>query len=500
MPLPGVTNIIRDGGLGVTTPGTSVPHVIGVCNDGPLNVSTRIANPRLLSETFGVDGPLCDAAGYILGLAGGPIVVTRVGATVPATYDDGSGHASTGTMTGSQSTPGDTNDISLAVATSAPKNSVEIYVVIVKGGTLAATTFQYSLDGGITMSPPLQAAATVALNTSGVTLEFGDGSTEPYVSGETYDADTSAPMYYGTNLATGFLGVDASLLSWDFFVFTGQAATAAAAAVLGSAISSKMFAYEALGRYYGALMSSGLDATPAVLTAWNNFVSLRVAHLYGEHRAAPPFGQVGRAAPWMPAVDAAGRLASANTMSTDLAQVAGASSVGALPTTLEISHNEYLSEAGLDDAHIGTLRTYPNTPGFYVTNVWMAGPNGSDFQWWQHRRIMDEACKQVHFQHTQLISSSVLTKSDGSGSLLESSALAIEQRVQRGLDNILGSGLREVGPNAIDGTTGHVSDQKYQVDRGTNVLSTSTLIATVSILPRGYLKFIRTTLSYQLTV
>lgn len=500
MPLPGVTNTILDGGLGVTTPATSTPHYVGVCNDGPLNVPTRVANQRIMRETFGVDGPLCDAAGYGLDLAGGPVVVTRTASTVPATYDAGSGHAATAIMTGSQSSPGDTNDIDLAIATSAPKNSFEIFVVIVKGGALADTTFQYSLDGGITRSPPLQAAATVALGSSGVTLEFGTGSVEPFAAGETYNADSAAPMYDSTDLAAAFLAIDQSLQNWDYYQFTGQAATAAAAIVLAAAMSAQLASEETVGKYRGYMVSAGLDLPAAVITAWANQVDLRAACLYGEHRAAPPFGQVGRGAALMPAVDVAARLASGNVMSTDLAQVAGASSVGALITTTAITHNEYLNEAGLEDAHIGTLRTYPNTPGFYVTNVWLRGPPGSDFQWWQHRRIMDEACRQVHFQHTQLLSSSVLTKNDGTGSLLESSALAIEQRVQRGLDNILGSGLREVGPNAIDGTTGHVSEQKYQVDRGNNVLATSTLIATVSILPRGYIKFIRTTLSYKLSV
>ncbi len=125
---------------------------------------------------------------------------------------------------------------------------------------------------------------------------------------------------------------------------------------------------------------------------------------------------------------------------------------------------------------------------------------GSDFEYWQHRRMMDEACKVVSQQHALLVSSNVITKTDGTGSLFEPSALAIEKRVQRALDNVIGSAVRGVGPTTVDGTTGHVSDIAYQVDRTNNVLSTKQLIATISIVPRGYLKTLSTTLSYKLQV
>jgi hypothetical protein len=269
--------------------------------------------------------------------------------------------------------------------------------------------------------------------------------------------------------------------------------------VLAATVSAKMFAYEAQDRYYRAIMSGGDDPTAGVLSAFNSVISTRIAVLYGTHSAPPPFGTTGRGLPQLLVSDAAARLATANVISTDLGQVSGASSIGAFPTTLAISHNEFTQEAGLDAAKIGTMRTFPNAPGFYMMNVWLKSGPGSDFEFWQHGRIMDAACKEVSFQHTQLISSSVVLKNDGTGSLVEYAALAIEKRVQRGLDNVIGSARREVGPNAIDGTTGHVTEITYQVDRGNNVGATKTLIATVSIVPRGYLKNLVTTLSFKLS-
>src|SRR5688572_8803675 len=86
MALPGSTINILDGGLGVTTPASSRPHVLGVFESGTLNVPTLVANQRQLKDNFGVHGPGNDLVGYILDIAGGPVVVTRVSPSVAATY------------------------------------------------------------------------------------------------------------------------------------------------------------------------------------------------------------------------------------------------------------------------------------------------------------------------------------------------------------------------------------------------------------------------------
>lgn len=499
MALPGITNLILDGGIGVTTPASSTPHVVGVCEQGPSSTPTVVANPRILRETFGVNGPAVDAAGYILATAGGPIIFTRTAEGVAATYDDGGGAGSTGSMV-SSSGAGVDNEIDLDVATTAPKNDYALLVKIVVGGALADTTMQYSLDGGVSYSPTIDAGASIALGTSGVTLEMEVGSTAPYVAGATYSAVVKAPHYSAANLTTVFDAVDLSLLSFDFYVFAGEAVDGAGAATLFSTVVSRLNSSVTKDRYYGAIMGAGDDTPAAALTAWAALVGERVAPVYGSFRTAPAFGHPGRALPHMPLVNAAAARAAGNVMSTDLAQTSGATSVGPLAGASDLSHNEYLAEAGLDAAKVGTGRTYANLTGIFLTNVWMKSGVGSDFEYWQHRRMMDEACKVVSQQHALLVSSNVITKTDGTGSLFEPSALAIEKRVQRALDNVIGSAVRGVGPTTVDGTTGHVSDIAYQVDRTNNVLSTKQLIATISIVPRGYLKTLSTTLSYKLQV
>lgn len=495
MALPGNTLNILDGGLGITTPATSRAHVIGTFELGPQNVPTLIGNQRQLKDTFGTNGPGNDTVGRILDIAGGPVVVTRVIPSTVATY----GQAS---MASSLS-PGTGNAIGTLVATSAPKNDFAIVVNIIAtvSGVLAGTTFQYSLDGGKTFSPTIAAAATVALGSSGVTLEFGTGVTNLFAVGATYTGTSKAPHYSAADLVTSFNAADISVLTWDFFVLAGEAATATAAATLFATVAARMASYAtpAKDRYFRAIMGAGDGIPSTVVTAFAALTDLRVAVLQGKGRAPVSFNSVGRSIPHLPTLVFAAERAAGNVMSTDLAQTFGAASVGALVGVSEPSQNEFLSPAGLDDIQIGTLRTWPNgLTGVFLTNVWLKSPAGSDFQFWQHGRMMDESCKALSAEMAKLSASNAVCKADGTGSLVEFAARQIEARPQRALDNVVGSALRGVGPQTIDGSTGHVSDQKVQVDRTNNVLSTKTLIFTVSIVPRAYFKALVATLSYRL--
>jgi Protein of unknown function (DUF2586) len=492
MALPSTTQTVLDGGLGITTPASSRAHVVGVFESGPSNTPTLIGNQRQLKETFGLQGPGNDLVGGILDVAGGPVLVTRTATTTAATY----GQASMA----SSISPGANNAIGTVVATSAPKNDFAIVVnIIASTGLLASTTFQYSLDGGKTFSSTIQAAATVPLNTSGVTLEFGSGVTQGYTAGATYTGTSKAPHYTSADLTTAFAAIDLSILPWDFFVFSGEAATAAAAATLFATIGAKMASYaSSKDRYYRAIMGAGEGTPASVVTAFGALTDVRMCVGQGKARAPASFGIVGRSLPLLPTLIFLAERAAGNVISTDLAQTSGADSVGPLTSVTEPSQNEFTQPAGLDDIRISTLRTYSNLTGIFLTNARLMCPPGSDFEFWQHGRMMDAACVVVSGQHSSLISSNVICKADGSGSLTEPAALTIEKKVQRALDNVVGSGIRGVGPKAIDGSTGHLSDQKYQVDRTNNVLSTKTLITTVSLVPRGYLKFLTATLSFRL--
>lgn len=499
MTLPGVSNTVLDGGLGVSAPASSVPHILGVFESGPSNTPTRIANQRQLRETFGSVGPGVDCAGLVLGGAGGPVVITRLTASVAAGFSapDAAPASTYETTEGG----GADNEVDFAVATSAPKNDYDLVITIVLGGARGTATFTYSLDGGLTTSPVLVTGTAVALGTSGVTAAFQAGSTAPFVAAVVYEIECKAAHPNATNIATAITAAEASLLQWDFFVLAGNAHDGDDGALLAAGLATGMAGFlSSFDRPFRAMMNAGRDAAAQILVDYAAFTDLRVAVLHGTWYGPAPSPITGRAFAKHPTVHAAALRAAGNVISTDLAQTFGAASIGPLPGVISISHNEFLAEAGLDDAKIGTLRTYPNMIGFFLTNVWLRSGVGSDFEFWQHGRIMDQACRIVSEQHSQLISSMVSVKADGSGSLTEAAAVAIETKVQRALDSGIGSALRGVGPLTISGEIGHVSDIAYSVDRDNNVLSTKTLIATVSIVPRGYLKRLEATLAYRLQV
>ncbi len=499
MPIPGLTSSILDNGLGLSTPATSRACVIGPAVDGVVAVAvpTLIANQRQLKDNFGTVGQLVDEAGAILDQSGGPILCVRTTATVVGTYNAGT------TLTVASSiSPGASNGIDFAIATSTPKDDYDVQIRITTGGLVAATKFQYSLDGGKTFSEILQAAASVALGNSGITAAFQTGVTN-FVAGATYGVLTPitarAAYVDATGLGAALDALLASPLTFDFIAIAGQAATAAAAATLLSTLATKLASFVTADRYYRAVMSAGYGTAALAITAFTSVVNARVAVVYGRSRQVPAFQVSGFNLPFMSNAHLAAVRAAGNVVSTDLAKTAGNASVGPLPA-YELEANEYLTATGLDDIKVGTTRTYPNLDGFFFTNVWLKSAAGSDFAYWQHGRMMDLACAIVSAEHAKLLHSGVACKADGTGQIQEFAAQQIEKTVQRQLDNRLGSAIRGIGPVTVDGSVGHVSEVRYTVDRTNNLLSTQTLIATVSIVPRGYVKFINTTLSYKLSV
>ena len=495
MALPGTSLTILDGGLGVSSPATSVPHVVGPSESGTADTPTTISNQRQLKETFGTHGQGVDMAGYILDHAGGPIVFTKTQTSVAATYDG----ATTVAVTG----PGGTDDnIDFTIATSAPLNDFDVVITMASAGARGTATFTYSLDGGRTTSPALTTGADVALGDSGVHAEFQAGSTNPYVAGTTYTVAARAAMYNTTDLSAAHTAIRLSQLDWDFFAYAGQGSTAGAGATLVAAVQTEMAAYAtSIDKYFRAVISGGEDSAADALTAYSAVTADRVSIAHGEFRTSPVFGVTGRGLPYLPLSYFVAMRAAGNLMSTDLAKTAGAPSVGAMPgvNAADLTHNEFTQNAGLDNVKVSTSRTYSNLTGPFLTNAWLKSGVGSDFRYWQHGRMMDEACKVVSEQLSLMIASEFPVKADGTGQLRESSARDIEQRVQRALDNVIGSNIRGVGPSSIGGTIGHVSDQAFVVDRTTNFLSTETIVGTLAIVPKGYAKTLQSTISYKLS-
>lgn len=478
MPVPGSTFNILDGTLAIAQGGKAVPHVFGVCDTGTANVPTVIGNVRQLINTFGSSGPAIDAAAYLLAVAGGNIVFTRATASTVAIIS---------AITKNGSGPTITDNSSSA------KNTYNAILTITKGGTLTNAKYKYSLDGGRTQSPEFTSAASISLTGTGIALTMAAGT---YVLGDTYTFTTQEPCYNSTNLAAFFTAATASTLKWDFFFFAGNPQDTDDSAGLFATIETQMIAYSVVERFYNAIINAGQNTAASCLTDYASTFGVRTSVFYGTYDAPSQVTLLGRGFVAYPMSTWVASLQTGNVISTDLAQTSGAQSVGSIVGALAISQDEYANPAGLNDAKIGAARTYPNLTGFYLMNGWIRSPSGSNFEFIQHRRIMDLASSIASAQQALLIGRPYACKTDGTGNLTERSAQSIEKFVQVALDAGVGSANRGVGPVNIQGTKGHCSDILYQVDRTNNALSTKTVIATITIVPFAYPKFFTTTLSF----
>lgn len=471
MAIPGQTLTINENGLGIVEPATNIPLYMGFSSLGTANVlkTYNSVNALVLGEG---QGAAVDAAAFDLQNAGGPIrfmkLATSVAASNTALANTGGGPVVT--------ILGDAND------------DYDGKLLIVGGGALGVGTFQYYLDGRTPSEVlPIPAGGTFAIPNTNLVLTFPAGT---YIAGATYVWTSTAPMWNSTNLSAAFTALLADSTDWDFVVAVGRHATAAAAATLLAALQAQLVAMANVARYKAGMLDAGDEATAAILTAYASVTGNRVLPAYRDIilNSAKPFP--GWATPKYRAVNAFGMRAHQSLISTDLGRVKS----GPIPTpslgggTPLISHDEYKTEV-LDAAKIATLRTHPQYGSqVFITNGRLKSAAGSDFQFWQHRRIMDVACATVSEVQALFINSGVRAKADGS--INDADAAAIETEVQKALD------ARLLNVINAEGKRGHVSAVIYSIDKITPMPGGNTVIADLAVQPLNYAKFFRTTLGF----
>src|SRR6267378_1477691 len=180
MAAPSVNLTIRDGGLGIVLPGTGNIHVkLGASPLGDLNTIIPVTNPTDGQVQLGKGGPLIEATALALAVGGqgsvrpGGVYCVPVN---PSTYGTPSAVTKVGTGAGT--------------VTVATKPSAQVLIKCIAGGSSTTSTWQTSVDGGVTYSPTWTAAATIILpRASFVTLAFGAGTS---IAGDLGTIPTSA--------------------------------------------------------------------------------------------------------------------------------------------------------------------------------------------------------------------------------------------------------------------------------------------------------------------
>lgn len=456
---------------------SQIPLIVGTGDTGSTTTIQTITSPTEAYDTYG-EGPIASAIAFVGRYGGFPVRALRL-----ATGTAGASGAVTRT--------GSTGP-AMTVTVGTAKNRYSVRFEVTGEGALGTGRVRYSLDNWgdpqvpITWSDEMvvPVSGTIVLTGSGLEVDFAAGT---LTVGELYDFTTTAPEPNEANLDQLSATLIAYTLPWRFLLLANDFSTAAeanTAAVDLDAVMTDLFdAHKHRRAVMGASRDTAANVGASALVT--TFTSIRVSPLYGEAQTAGIIPLIGQGYPMLPVhVVAAARIAR-SLISTDPARVGS----GPLAGVLGITHDEYV-EQDLDDLKIGTLRTWPGLPGFYVTNAWIKSTAGSDYRYYQHGSVMDVACDVVYQAQARYIGAGLRTISGGT--LAPEDGATIEADVRAQLN------LALVEPLNAEGRPGHVSALEYDVSLANNVLATETLVSDLGVQPLGYPKVIETTIGMRI--
>lgn len=205
MALPDVSVTIRDGSLGIVSPGTGNVHIkFGPSPFGLVNSIYSVTDNTTLQTALGKGGPLAEAAALTLSHptidapAGNQLYCVPVN---PSTYGAVVGPAHSGPGTGT--------------VTTTVKPGAQFLIKFVLGGTTGTATVVYSFDGGVTWSPtPIVTAATLMVaGGSFVTMAYGGGTA---IAGDIITVPTTGTTVLTSGTGT-LLPTVSSACPWDAY-------------------------------------------------------------------------------------------------------------------------------------------------------------------------------------------------------------------------------------------------------------------------------------------
>ncbi len=278
-------------------------------------------------------------------------------------------------------------------------------ITITLGGTIGTgpISLKYSLDGGVTYSGivSLGTAVTYTIPNSGCTFAFAAGDV---TTGQKEAFHATAPQMTNADLLVSLEALRTYAGAWDA-VYVHMHADATTV----SDLNTWLLAREAEGKYKTAIVNAIPRATAtqteaqyatAMGTAFASASSVDVVVCADAGYVPSPIRGIRMVRPVAMGIAARGM---ANDISRDAAFVADGPIAGYQITDDRLNalfHDEALYP-GLDDLRLATLRSFPGRAGAFVNNPNLISPNGSDYVYWQHARVMNKACDLAY----QLLSS-----------------------------------------------------------------------------------------------
>ena len=488
MSAPAVTFTITSNNLGQTGTGgqENMLVVVGDSSTGTANQPYQSPVPNQFVNLFGYgQGP--QLAALIAAQSGKSVGFVKAAA------------ASVGTNTSVRPTSTNTS-VCVVTLTGAPFDDYYGLVTVQTGGTVgvAGIVLTVSLDSSATVPPVgrtiyatvnLGTATTYVIPNTGLTLNFTSAS---LVAGDTYDWNSVAPAPSNATVACAIqslIGQGFDIEDIIVPVVSNAAAVATYQTDCVGLFNAKIFqrllttARDVL--YGGACTESEQTWQAALIADFNATAADHVGVCTGYYNCPSPIDGVSYRRPLL---FQAAVTDSDVAISVDLAETA-LGPIAPLQNPIiqnapdgYVYHNEAVNP-GLDGARFISATTIPGLTGMYIVNPNLMAALGSDFNWLQHGHVIDKLCKILYTFFALELSSSVRV-SKTTGFILPQDANALEARC----DAEINAGL--VNP-------GDVSDASIAITRNNNILATSQLLVTATIIPLAYLKEISITVGFK---
>jgi hypothetical protein len=475
MATPKVTITTLDGGLGtVPNQGGKLVAVLGPASAGVFETPQGIARPKDVIAGF-TSGPLVEWSTYFQSRYGRGAIPIRTHATGTA---GSAGHLDVTGVAGTS--------VATIASSPTPPDDLDVVFQVVAGGTIGTDgiTYQYSLDGGRTLSPvtALGTADTLTIPGTGTELDFAAGT---LLAGDKLTFTTVAPAPSASELATGLTALQNSNLPWEF-AFIASPITAA----LLDQLETSFAAMQAAGKYR-AWIGSPRMPTPGeteaeyktALDAIFASKATTIGSLYSGD--AKTFSAVSGRIYRRPSGLSVAAFQASVSEEIDIADV----DLGPVPGVSIVDNNgnpENHDEAvfpGLDDSRFGTLRSWDGRSGVYVTRPRVFSSAGSDFSIMPYRRVMNLYAETLLFYMTRRLAKPIRI-SKKTGFIVEVDALEIELGAQKSLEAVL---MKKPKASAVT----------FTVSRSDDLLSTKTLTGDGGLIPLAYPEFILLSIGFK---
>lgn len=357
--------------------------------------------------------------------------------------------------------------------------------------TALTAAVRFSVDGGRSFALPvgIPANGVYAIPGTNVTVTFGAGT---FVVGDTFQVKTAAPAFDTTTLAAALTGL-ASVSGVYEFVHVAGAIDATHAATLKAWATARQTA----GEYTFALSGARDQALGESVSTW--YTALGGASPGFDGYDFGRFGDVHATHGYVASVLYPGSFFRRNLVVLRSARLAlsradehpGKVLSGPIAGLMPDGDASSVMQDGsvyptLDAYRFSTAQRVMGRPRgeYYFTSRTMAGAT-SDFGEIQRIRVMCVAAPAALAQMATYVGSSPEVKSDGSGQLVESEAAAAEEEIVAAMKRAV-----------VDAPNDFATRVTAAVSRTTDVLATGTMSAAISILPKGSVNAVTSTITY----